>query len=328
MRVDRLDDLLDTDHRRVLQTLPPELLNPDDVPAARQRFQDYLNALAGQDSPPPLPREVDVSEDVAQPVVAGQPPVRVKIYRPIAAPADAGVLLWIHGGGMVLGRADDDDARCCGWALTLGITVVSVDYRLAPEHPYPAAVDDCMAALRWTTAAPPTRDAATKRLGVGGASAGGGLAAAVALRARDEAGPALCYQHLIYPMLDDRQITPSSHAINDPRVWNRTSNTAAWSVYLADLPDDAAVPAYAAPARATDLAGLPPAFIPVGEFDLFRDENIDYAQRLLQAGVAAELHVYPSAFHGSDGLVPDSPVTARWLADETDALRRALGPRT
>ncbi|MEM7339437.1 MAG: alpha/beta hydrolase [Actinomycetota bacterium] len=326
MAADRLDDLLDADHRRVLRTLPPELLNPHEVPEARHRFQEYLNALAGQGPPEPPPTDVvTVSEALAPPVVADQAPVRVKVYRPVVAPERrSGLLVWIHGGGMVLGTADYDDTRCGAMVAALGVTIVSVDYRLAPEHPYPAAVDDCMAALAWAVAEADALAVDPERIAVGGASAGGGLAAAVALRARDEGGPALCYQHLVYPMLDDRQITPSSHAITDARVWNRTSNAAAWAVYLADLPTGSEVPPYAAPARAVDLAGLPPAFIPVGQFDLFLDENIDYATRLLQAGVPVELRVYPGAFHGSDGLVPDSPVTIRWLADELDSLRRAL----
>ena len=162
------------------------------------------------------------------------------------------------------------------------------------------------------------------RIAVGGASAGGGLAAGLALLARDRKQVRPCFQLLTYPMLDDRNETPSSHMIADTRVWNRNANEVGWAAYLdgANGADD--VPAYAAPARAVDLSGLPPALVTVGSLDMFVDEDIAYAQALLQAGVPCELHVYPGAFHGSNGFVVDSDISQRWKRDETAALHRAL----
>jgi len=168
---------------------------------------------------------------------------------------------------------------------------------LAPENPHPAPVEDCYAGLVWTTVHAGELGIDATRLAVGGGSAGGGLAAGTALLARDRGGPALCYQMLIYPMLDDRNTTPSSYEITDVGIWDRATNLNGWQALLGDQAGTEGVSPYAAPARATDLAGLPAAYLDVGTADLFRDEDIDYAQRLMQAGVPVELHVYPGAYH-------------------------------
>ena len=311
-------DYLDDDHLAVLEALPADLLDMSDIPAARQRIETLFELL----EVPPLPDTVVISEQFV-PGVDGSPDVRLKLYRPDDLKSGAAALLWIHGGGMVMMDADSDDERCAVWAATLSILVVSIDYRLAPEHPYPAPLDDCYAGLAWLAASASELEVDAGRIAVGGASAGGGLAAGLALRVRDAGGPSICYQHLVYPMLDDRNETPSNQAITDARLWNWAGNRAAWAAYLSGLDGDE-VPIYAAPARATDLSGLPPAYVPVGSLDMFLDENLNYAQRLLQAGVPTELRVYPGAFHGSNAFVPDSEISRRWRADEFDAARRAL----
>ena len=202
--------------------------------------------------------------------------------------------------------------------------VASVDYRLAPEFPYPTPLEDCYTGLLWFFDQAEALGIDTGHIAVGGASAGGGLAAGLTLLARDRAEVSPCFQLLTFPMLDDRNETPSSYMIDDTRLWSRDANRAAWSAYLDgdNGADDVAV--YAAPARAADLSGLPPSIITVGSLDMFLDEDIAYAQALLTAGVPCELHVYPGAFHASNSLVPDSDISRRWHRDEMHALNQAL----
>jgi acetyl esterase/lipase len=226
---------------------------------------------------------------------------------------------------MVIGVPEIDDALMIGYAEQLGAVVVSVDYRLAPEHPYPAPVEDCYAGLVWTAKAAGELGIDPARIAVGGASAGGGLAAATVLLARDRGGPDVAFQLLVCPMLDDRNITPSSHEFAEAIVWDRAANIFGWTALLGDRIGTDDVPPYAAPARATDLSGLPPAFIDVGELEVFRDEDIDYALRLSQAGVSTEFHLYPGAFHGFDGMVPDAELSKRAKAARLAALKRAYG---
>jgi triacylglycerol lipase len=202
---------------------------------------------------------------------------------------------------------------------------VSVDYRLAPEHPFPAPLEDCYAGLAWTAAHADELGIDRERIVIVGQSAGGGLAAGLALLVRDRAEIPLCYQLLIYPMIDDRNTSTSSQLVT--KVWTREANLLGWRCYLGHEPGVGDVSPYAAAARAEDLRGLAPAFIGVGTLDVFRDENIEYAQRLLAAGVPTELHVYPGAPHGFEGLAPQAAVSQQFLRDITDALRRAMYPR-
>jgi acetyl esterase/lipase len=269
---------------------------------------------------------VDV-RDTAVPGPSDAPEVPVRVYSP-AHRADAGPgLLYIHGGGFVLGDLDMVDPQLVRLADELGIVVVSVDYRLAPEHPFPAPVEDCYAALTWVEAKAAELGIDPARIGVAGESAGGGLSAAVALLARDRGGPALCFQYLGIPELDDRLDTPSMVAYTDTPVWNRPNAVFSWTSYLGTTPGGADVSPYAAPARAADLAGLPPAFVTTCQFDPLRDEGIRYAQRLAHAGVPTELRHYPGTFHGS-AMVETAEITRRMFADEVDALRRGLRVKT
>jgi acetyl esterase/lipase len=249
---------------------------------------------------------------------------RVRVYQRPDRMRPSGALLWIHGGGMIMGTPEQDDRWLASLVRELDILAVSVDYRLAPEDPYPAGLDDCMAALRWLHGRADELGIDPARVAVGGASAGGGLAAAVALRARDEGGPPLCFQLLNYPMLDDRTVLRADHGGTGAFTWTPASNRFGWTAYLGGEPQEDDVRVHAAPARATDLAGLPPAWIGVGELDLFHAEDVDYAHRLDAAGVPCELWDEPGMYHGADQLVMRSPRMTAYRASMVEALRRAI----
>jgi acetyl esterase/lipase len=271
------------------------------------------------------PYEDIASDDVLIPGAPGSPDVRLRIYRPVGVTTALPGLYSIHGGGMVVGSIDADDRICERYAHKVQCVVASVEYRLAPTHVYPAATDDCYAGLQWFAGNATNLGVDPARIAVAGASAGGGLAAATVLQARDRRGPTIAYQLLIRPMLDDRNITGSSREFTGIPGWSREMNMAGWSAYLGGL-SNSEVPPYAAPARATDLSALPPTMIQAGELEVLRDEAIDYGTRLLQAGVSTELHVYPGVYHGWDGMVPDAGVSLRSVRDRLEALRRALHP--
>lgn len=290
-------------------------------PLARMRvtMREVLAELATGDEL----HDVDVVDRLVPAEDGHEVPVRTYVATDLD-PAGVPAVLWIHGGGMVMGSIAMSDGACAAWARDLGCVVASVEYRLAPEHPHPAPVADCHAALRWLGDGGGELDVDRDRLIVAGGSAGGGLAAATCLRNRDLGGPDVVLQALVSPMLDDRNTQPSTHEFGDIPPWNRRQNLAGWHALLGDATGRADVSPHAAPARATDLAGLPPAFVQVGEADLFRDEDIDYAVRLLRAGVATELHVYPGVYHGGEGFCQDAPV-ARQMADDLQrALARAM----
>ncbi|MFH9674968.1 alpha/beta hydrolase [Streptomyces sp. NPDC017405] len=251
----------------------------------------------------------------------GGPGVRVRVFRPREATGRLPGVLWIHGGGFVLGSIDAVWAPAAATALGVGAVVVTAGYRLAPDHVFPAALDDCYATLCWLADEAPGLGVDVGRIGVLGVSSGGALAAGVALLARDLGGPAVCFQHLSTPVLDDRADTPSMLEFEDTPVWNAALARQSWRYYLGDAPGP--VSAYAAPARAEDLSGLPPAYIATAEFDPLRDEGILYGLRLLQAGVPVELHSYPEAFHGF-GQAISADVGRRSGQESLDALRRGL----
>ena len=222
-----------------------------------------------------------------------------------------------------MGTIEQDDLVCDSFAARFGCVVCSVEYRLAPEDPFPAGVEDCYAGLRGFFAQAVELGIDPGLIGIAGISAGGGLAAAVALLARDRGEVALAFQMPLCAQLDDRHITPSSRSIHDARVWSTETSIGAWRAYLGDTAD-ADVSPYAAPARAAELAGLPPTFLSVGQLDPFCGENLEYARRLLEAGVPTELHVYPGAYHGFDVLAPSARVSVAALAAREAALARFL----
>ncbi len=210
------------------------------------------------------------------------------------------------------------------WVEQLGIAAISVGYRLAPEHPHPAPVEDCYAGLLWTVKSAAELGIDPNRLLISGSSAGGGLAAGVVLLARDRGGPTLAGQLLMCPMLDDRNRTASSHELRGEGVWDRTSNETGWTALLGDGRGSDDVSPYAAPARADDLSRLPPTFVDVGSVDTFRDEDVDFAVRVWQAGGIAELHVWPGGFHGFDGQLPQAALSRAARSARIEWIRRLL----
>ncbi|MGE0684258.1 MAG: alpha/beta hydrolase [Candidatus Binatia bacterium] len=295
-------------------------INLHDIPAARRMMDELVAAQMAK--VPPI--EGVSTEDRQVPGPAGAPEVFVRIYQPTDRPATLPALLWIHGGGYVLGSVERDDLLAKHLAKVGQCVVASVEYRLAPEYPFPAPVEDCYAALKWLASHSAEFGVNKARIAIGGASAGGGLAAGLALLTRDRAEVELAFQLLIYPMIDDRNIAPANGTVPDTFVWTRENNLMGWRALLGREPGGADVSPYAAAARGTDLKGLPPAYIPVGDLDLFLDENITYAQRLLAAGVPTELHVYPGAFHGFNGFVPGAAISRRFNTDRDNALKRML----
>lgn len=255
---------------------------------------------------------------------AGAPDVRIVLYEPEQRAETVPAVLFIHGGGFVGGGADNSEAWNRLQVQALGCVVASVEYRLAPETPYPGPIEDCYAALLWLNREATALGIDTARIAVEGVSAGGALAAALALMARDRGEVALAFQSLIYPMLDDRTATAEKDAHAGRVAWFHESNAFGWTALLgADVVGGPDVPGYAAPARATDLTGLPPAYVGAAALDLLVYENIDYARRLIAAGVPTQLDVYPRAFHGFD--VGAATIGQEFKDRRLTVLKRALG---
>jgi acetyl esterase len=309
--------MIDPELTGILELLPQ--IDLSDPVAARAGFADLVGGMRadipGIDS-------LDI-EDRLVPGWEGDPDVGVRIYRPKSRAEPVPGVLMIHGGGFIIGSIETEHAGAAATAIQTGAVVVSVEYRLAPEHPFPAGLHDCYRALVFLAGAADALGVDTARLALLGASAGGGLAAATALLARDLGGPPLCFQMLHIPELDDRLETPSTRTFVDSPLWNRPLAVLSWEAYLGAGAHAADVSPYAAPARATDLSGLPPAYISTAENDPLRDEGILYALGLLQAGVSVELHQFPGTFHGS-ALVASAAVTQRAQQESAIVLRRAL----
>jgi acetyl esterase/lipase len=313
----------------------PQLLDPE-IAAALAAFPLDLGQLSdetlaairqgmGAAPAPELSGAVERA-DHRVPGAPGDPDVSLRVHRRPGLEGPAPAVVWIHGGGYVLGSNEGDDLRFDRWCRRFPIVGVSVDYRLSPETPFPGPLDDCYAALRWTFEHAEELGVDRSRIGIGGQSAGAGLAAGLALLARDRGEIPLAFQLLIYPMIDDRMVTPSSAWV-DP-VWPPAANHYGWSSYLGELHGREDVPYHAAPARADDLRGLPRTFLAVGALDIFSDEDIDYAVRLRHAGVPTDLHVYAGAPHGFEGLAPGSTVAKRANTDIEEWLAAQLARPT
>lgn len=291
------------DLRRAARIAPKQVVTPVTLPIVRMVTRRIWRRP---------PRDV-----VALTLPSG---VDVWLYRPSGQTQKGPALLWIHGGGYLIGHPGQDNVLCRNFARRLGVTVASVDYRLAPEHPYPAGLEDCYSALTWLAALPSVDP---DRVAIGGASAGGGLAASLAQLALDRGEVALAAQLLVYPMLDDRTVDRDDLDKPGIRLWNKSSNKFGWSMYLGD-----ADPADAVPARRENLAGLPPAWIGVGTLDLFHDEDLAYAERLRAAGVPCDVEVVDGAFHGFDGIAPKASVSQQFFDSQCAMLRRTLALAT
>jgi acetyl esterase/lipase len=309
--------LVDPELLPLLAFFPPLELTVEMLPAIRamQPPSTDLDAPA---------RDVDVSVRRI-PGPGGAPDVSVMVYAPRLRSAAMPAVLHMHGGGFVIGSAASKSQVHGKLAVAAGCIIVSVDYRLAPETRFPGAIEDCYAALSWLASNASELGVDPNRIGVMGESAGGGLAAALALLARDRGEHSLAFQHLIYPMLDDRTaVIADPHPYAGQFLWTPVNNHFGWSALLGVAPGSAGVSEYAAPARAADLSGLPGTFISTGALDLFVDEDIDFARRLIRHGVTVELHVYRGGFHGFD-LSPDARVAKDARRDSLCALRRSLG---
>ncbi len=298
-------EALDPEIRKAVRDIPDFVFSVETVPMLRQNA-----VFAPVDSP-----DIERTELTTKPDGG----VSMTVLRPRDAVDNLPALFWMHGGGTVIGNRYMDDARLGEWCRSLSCVCVSVEYRLAPDAPYPAAIDDCDKGLRYIFDHAAELRLDTRRIGLAGRSAGGGLAAALALRWRDRGDDRLAFQYLEYPMLDDRTNWPSSKLDGLP-VWSRESNAFGWRAYLGEHYGSDHVPSDAAPARASELAGLPPTFITVGTADCLRDEAIDFAGRLCRADVLTELHVYAGAVHGFDMFANCAVVrcaardSADWLA--------------
>ena len=263
-----------------------------------------------------------ITEDRKIPGLPGSPELTVRVYQMEKKAGLRPGFLWIHGGGYVVGDLELDDPLCRQLTLAGECVVVSVNYRLAPEHPYPIPLEDCYVALKWM-AAQDELQIDQFRICVGGASAGGGLSAALALLARDRGEIKLAWQLLLYPMIDDRNTELPSETVPNTLVWTRESNYWGWRAYLGHDPGTKDVESYASPARVENLEGVAPAFIGTGDLDLFAEESFYYAAKLVAAGVPTEVHVYPGVPHGFDGiLAPQAEISKKFRNDTLWAFKR------
>ena len=312
--------LVDPELIPLLDQFPTLSLTNETLAPTRTALNDMMTQMAAM-----VPEFPDVEMGERQvPGPKDAPEVRVLVYRPKNTTGLIPAILWIHGGGYVLGSADQADATAKTIVSSVGCAVVAVDYRLAPETPHPGPVEDCYAALKWLYTNTTDLGIDPKRIAIGGDSAGGGLTAALAILTRDRGEVPLAYQLLIYPMLDDRTVThPDPHPHTGEYIWTHELNHFGWSSLLGHAPGAAEVSPYAAPARVDKLEGLAPAYIAVGTLDLFLEEDMEYARRLIRAGVSTELHIYPGAFHAFP-MAATSQVAQAYNRDYLNALSKAF----
>ena len=314
--IERLDPELEGPIKSMLNQPGIDLANP----SAARILSDEMSALMVKQR---TEFKGVISKDLKIPGQPGAPELALRIYEAEKRVGLTPVLLWIHGGGYVVGDMELDDLLCRQLALAGESAVASVNYRLAPEHPYPVPLEDCYTTLKWLVAEADELQIDSSRICVGGASAGGGLAAGLALLARDRAEINLAWQLLLYPMIDDRNTQLPSEDFPETLMWTRKMNYAGWRAYLGHEPGTRDVEPYASPARADDLEGLAPAFIGTGDLDLFAEEGLIYGRRLVAAGVPTEVHVYPGAPHAFDGIVaPEAEISKKFRNDILWAFKR------
>lgn len=307
--------LVDPETLSLLELMPGFELSREGLPAIRAQSEERF-AFLGE---PPLKPRVETID-------GPDGPLEIYVYDPAPGGTDRAALYHVHGGGMILGSARSMQHGPSAMAMALGIPVASIDYRLAPEHPFPAPQRDCLTGLEWLAGQSGRLGIDPERIGIIGESAGGGLAAAVALMARDLGGPPIAAQFLTYPMLDHRtggEACPYRNPVTGEFVWNRAANRFGWSALQGDYAGDDERLGWFSPARATSLAGLPPTWIGTGSLDLFFDEDLDYAQRLVAAGVPVELHSYPGAIHAFN-VVTGSALAKAFSRDLRGAIARML----
>jgi acetyl esterase/lipase len=309
---DRIDPESRVPLEGLLQVLPGGF---NAIPEITQR-REVLNQMLGATPIPKNPNIIIENHVFDGP--GGE--LSLRTYSPKNAGGLLPGILYIHGGGMIMGGLDGEDGTCQMMAERLRTVIASVDYRKAPEHPYPAAPEDCYAGANWVFENANALGIDASNIGIYGQSAGGGLTIAVAMMARDRKGPVFSFMVPIYPMIDDRNESQSSKEITEVGIWDRDGSIEAWEWYLGGSPADA----YSAPARAKDLSGLPDAYIDVGELDLFRDEDIDFAKRLAEAGVQVEFHLWPGAYHASEVFAPEAALSKRIWDTRLSAIERLL----
>lgn len=300
----------------------------DQIPSVEltEEILKQARAMSQAQSLPNLPAfpDIEVTERFVS-VPEGAPEVRVRVYRPITVQGPRPGLLWLHGGGYIMGSPEQEDLLVKNIVSAIGCMAVSVDYRLAPETHFPGPVEDCYAVLTWLYTHASELEVDPTRIAIGGSSAGGGLAAGLGLLARDRGEIPLAFLLLIAPMLDDRTCTLAEpHPYTGEFIWTRAANRFGWTSLLGQEPGGPDISPYAATARAEHLEGLPPTFINVGALDLFLEEDLEFARRLTRAGVPTEFHLYPGAYHGFR-MVADAQVTQTAERDQLTALKRALG---
>jgi triacylglycerol lipase len=311
--------LLDPELAAGLESLPPfEEISLETLPKMRAMMAELARTQIAD-----IPQDGVSFSECQLPTSQDAVGVRALIYRPADSKKFLPAVLHIHGGGLVAGIPEIRHAGSLNLVRLFHTLVVSIDYRLAPETPFPGAIEDCYAALRWLHENADSLGVDPSRIVVAGESAGGGLAAALAILARDRGELPIAAQILVYPMLDDRTCSIPDREHAGKFVWTRNNNLVGWSSYLARAPGGPDVEAYAAPARCENLVGLPPAFIACGALDLFLEEDLEYARQLIRAGVPTELHVYPGAFHAFD-LVADARISKQFRRDLHGAFEKAL----
>ena len=311
-----IDPELNIAREELLTKVPGGFNAPVKIEDRRALLEEFLGAV-------PLNVNVD-REDIFIPGPDGAPEVRIRIYRPRSGMWSKSALMVIHGGGMVSGSIEANDSSAAFLCETLGVLTMAVGYRLAPEYPFPAGIEDCHSAARWFFTNAESLGVDSEKISLYGGSAGGGLAIGLTLLLRDRNQPNFAFILAAYPMLDDRNITESSQAANDVGVWDRKANLESWSWYLSETYGTDDVSIYAAPARAKDLSGLPPIFMDVGSADSFRDEDQEFAVRLFSQGNSGEFHLFSGAFHSAELFAPQARVSQRIWATRIAALLNAL----